>query len=71
MKMNSTGAIPIAVIVVLMIVAALGGGTLVLILSGSAKLGLLVFFGGVVTGLIILPNLKKIIRWVKDVKKEL
>ncbi len=70
MQRNRDGAVPLVMIIILMVVAALGGGGLVLMLSGSAKTGLAVFFVGVVVGLVVLPNLKKIIQWAKDVKKE-
>lgn len=67
---NQRGFVPLVVIVTLMAVAAFGGAGLVLMLSGSAKIGLFLFLTGVVVGLLVLPNMKKIIRWVKDVKKE-
>ncbi len=65
------GLIPIPVIIAIAIISALCGGGLVLWLSGSAKMGIALFINGVLCGLVVLPNLQRIIRWWKNVRKEL
>ena len=67
---SEKGVIPIMAIVAIAIASALFGAGIVYKLSGSAKGLILFFIGGIIFGLIILPNLKPIIRWFKDVKKE-
>jgi len=64
------GIIPVVVIIAIAIASTLFGGAMVAWLSGSAKTGIFMFILGVIMGLIVLPNLRKIIRWGKDVKKE-
>ena len=65
------GVIPVLAIVAIIILSALGGASVMAYFSGSAKTTILLFIFGIVCGLILLPNLKNIIRWYKDVKKEL
>lgn len=68
---SERGVIPIMAIVAIAIASALFGAGIVYKISGSAKGLTLCFIGGIIIGLIILPNLKPIIRWFKDVKREL
>ena len=68
---SQTGAIPIVVIVSVAIVSMIFGAGILSFLSGSAQLGIFLFIFGVIVGLVLLPNLAKVIKWWKSVKKEL
>ena len=68
-RKSEKGMIPVLAIVAIVIASALIGAGLFAWFSGKAKFFIVIFFIGVILGLIVLPNLKKIIRWYKDVKK--
>ena len=67
---SERGLIPIPVIIAIAIVSLFCGAGLVVWLSGSAKRGITLFIFGVICGLVVLPNLQKIIKWGKSVKNE-
>ena len=68
---SRSGLIPVAVIVSIAIVSMLFGAGILAFLSGSAQAGIVLFVLGVIVGLVLLPNLNKVIKWFKNVKKEL
>ena len=67
---SEKGLIPIPVIIGIAILSAFCGAGLVVWLSDSAKMGIALFITGVICGLVVLPNLQRIIKWGKNVKKE-
>ena len=68
---SEKGVIPVLAIISIAIASALFGAGIYAWLSGSANLTVMLFIVGVICGIIVLPNLKKIIRWFKDVKNEI
>jgi len=70
-KVRCSGKIPIIVIIVLALAA--GGGS-VFLFSGKIRETtssyLVVLLIGIILGLFILPNLKSLIRWMKEIRNE-
>jgi len=65
------GVIPLLIPISIALVGMLFGAGIYAYMSGSAKTAILIFIVGVICGLVVLPNLKKIIRWFRDIKNEI
>jgi membrane protein implicated in regulation of membrane protease activity len=68
---NEKGAIPIIILIILSGVALFGLGTLVGIMLTKGIQGLALIIAGTILLVVALVNITGVIRWVKELKREI
>jgi len=68
---NEKGAIPIIILIILSGVALFGLGTLVGIMLTKGIQGLVLIIAGTILLVVALVNITGVIRWVKELKREI